>query len=603
MLESQKKVKFKRIKLLSNQRKKKYFLVTTPIKNTWTKFRQIVFAGYWCVSDENNLPPNSQIIKSRWTNHKNLKKDYAYTVFLYEKLLPHVSSVLNKYHQTSYSTKYWRILIGPWLAIFIQIMYARWNTISAALKKKPMETIVIQYNPLNYIPSDMNEFSRFASTDKWNHYIFSLCISHFREMGVEIGIKYKKPNADKILLKTETLYQKVLIRLKKILSNVCAWCAQNNHILLINSYLGHKNEFLINLKNKQFPLFYYPLLSEKKSPDLHIRQTLFLKIESENNFEKFLLKNIFLQIPTQFLESYLNMTKKNYSRLLPKKPKVIISGDFMYDSLLSEYIARQTENGCKFIITQHGGYGVPKFMFQEYYELSTADYFMSWGWKSKKKRNILPVGLIKPITCYKKQNNSDKILLVRGLWSPYSYRLDSASGVNLRHEIDAAIRFASSLPECLQKNLIVRLYPKDYGLKEEYRWRKKNLPLSFNNGKSSIAPLVSNSKIVVYSYNVGTGYIEFLAANIPTIMYWNMATSPIRDSAKKIFDELKKVKIFHETPESAALHIKSVWSNLSDWWNCNETMLARKNFLMKYGNASTCVADNVNREILHIIKK
>ena len=37
-----------------------------------------------------------------------------------------------------------------------------------------------------------------------------------------------------------------------------------------------------------------------------------------------------------------------------------------------------------------------------------------------------------------------------------------------------------------------------------------------------------------------------------------------------LFEELKRVKVYHETPESASKHINEIWDNVEGWWESSE---------------------------------
>ena len=65
-----------------------------------------------------------------------------------------MSLKLNEYHAKDHSTKYWRILVGPWLGYFIQILFDRWFLIKQFSEKYPKDIkfISIEYEPNEYIP-------------------------------------------------------------------------------------------------------------------------------------------------------------------------------------------------------------------------------------------------------------------------------------------------------------------------------------------------------------------------------------------------------------------------------------------------------------------
>ena len=54
--------------------------------------------------------------------------------------------------------------------------------------------------------------------------------------------------------------------------------------------------------------------------------------------------------------------------------------------------------------------------------------------------------------------------------------------------------------------------------------------------------------------------------NVPTVIYWNPNHWELRETAIPYFEELKRVKVFHETPESAARHVAAIWHDVDAWW-------------------------------------
>jgi putative transferase (TIGR04331 family) len=142
-------------------------------------------------------------------------------------------------------------------------------------------------------------------------------------------------------------------------------------------------------------------------------------------------------------------------------------------------------------------------------------------------------------------------------------------------------------------NLLIRLYHSDYGYNEKARWERALSKVNFSKDNSKIYQLVSDSRLVVYTYNVSTGYLEFINANIPTIIFWDMKSSPVSDDAIEIFEDLKNVGIFHNDPESAANHINLIWDNIDDWWNSENVRNARLNLCLKFANVHPNIENNI----------
>ena len=55
---------------------------------------------------------------------------------------------LNEYHNTDFSEKYWRIIIGPWLYPTIALLFDRWSMIDKALSEFPVDCVEIAEHDL-----------------------------------------------------------------------------------------------------------------------------------------------------------------------------------------------------------------------------------------------------------------------------------------------------------------------------------------------------------------------------------------------------------------------------------------------------------------------
>ena len=98
----------------------------------------------------------------------------------------------------------------------------------------------------------------------------------------------------------------------------------------------------------------------------------------------------------------------------------------------------------------------------------------------------------------------------------------------------------------------------------------------------------------MFTYNA-TGYLETLASNVPTILYFNSKDNPIRANSEPYFEQLKKVNIFFDDIFEATKHINSIWSNIDNWWNDKRTQEARINFCENYAK--------INNDKINFIKK
>jgi predicted dehydrogenase len=76
---------------------------------------------------------DATVLQYHWNDRAKLCNDYRYLQDLYERLLLDLASQLNKIHGANHGVRYWRILIGPWLGYFTQILFDRWTSIQQAV--------------------------------------------------------------------------------------------------------------------------------------------------------------------------------------------------------------------------------------------------------------------------------------------------------------------------------------------------------------------------------------------------------------------------------------------------------------------------------------
>ena len=111
--------------------------------------------------------------------------------------------------------------------------------------------------------------------------------------------------------------------------------------------------------------------------------------------------------------------------------------------------------------------------------------------------------------------------------------------------------------------------------------------------------LISINRIYISTYNATT-FLESFAMNIPTVMFWNPNHWELRRSAKPYFEQLKKVGVFHETPESAAIHISEIWNNVDNWWKSKSVEKAVNNFCDNFNIINKNLVNTLHKELIEL---
>jgi len=140
-------------------KKEKFFLVSSSIESLFSKKEEkSLLLGEWCktnLSDGFLNNYKTKVLPYHWEDQKKCLKDYKYIVSVYQKIITELTKTLNKIHKTNFSTKYWNIMIGPWLIIFITVMYDNFLTVSAIKKYNVTGTYTIKNSYKKFIPKNL----------------------------------------------------------------------------------------------------------------------------------------------------------------------------------------------------------------------------------------------------------------------------------------------------------------------------------------------------------------------------------------------------------------------------------------------------------------
>ena len=113
-------------------------LDTKPVN--WPKKYNLFFLGYWCLESLKNSFKNLPSFKI--LDHEQEKNDNEIDNYvklqddICKNIVKDITKQLNKLHNKKYSEKFWTIIVGPWLKIFVGIILERYSSLEYALKKK-----------------------------------------------------------------------------------------------------------------------------------------------------------------------------------------------------------------------------------------------------------------------------------------------------------------------------------------------------------------------------------------------------------------------------------------------------------------------------------
>ncbi len=520
-----------------------------------------------------------------------------------------MSTVLNHYHGTTYSTAQWRVVSGPWLSYFLTILYDRRISVTNAYDQYRIKNVYIleRKNRLQYVPENMDNFIECMVTDDWNEMIFADIIKYYDHPHTLITNTFPIDCRDKGLTKNKVfkirqLYLKLKPSIRNFIDVSIALIANKTQkretIFLMRSYLGIIDEILIQLRCRQVPRFPIPYKFNFIPPNRKDRVKLteiiadFIKIRKDvNDFESLFWKILPNYLPSAYIESFKAINHEIDERCIwPKEIKYIVNTGAMWnnDDFFKIWCMRKIKEGAKLIIGQHGGnYGIADLNFNETHQIKISHKFLSWGWKVDEHKNVVPFGIISPSSKHQiKPRQSGDFLLILTPMPRYSYSLLSApiGSDNYNAYMEQQFEFYRSLPSEISKKVVIRLFknPKlDYGHNIARRWLEKFPNVKIDYGKRSLASQLNKSAIGISTYNA-TSFLETLSMNFPTLIYWDDSLWKTNEKAKISLDLLENVGIYHPTASSASRFLGLISSDILGWWYSNRVQEARAKFCFEY---------------------
>lgn len=577
------------------------FLALTADQHFWDNNEDILFLGEWCKlysQKESWSNLQSQTLSYHWDNREKLHSDVIYLDSLYEKYLKEVGSELNKILVVDHNIDYWRIIIGPWLRSFIEVVYDRYSSLYLAKKTGLVTTVWICDTEKNRIISrNFDEFISLICFDEYNLYLFSRLVELLSIFPYEKKDYVLYPSHENSSTSKSTpLKYELDILYEKILPN------KINSVFFINSYLRNIDLLKINMKMCQLP--HFGVKPNWYISNVGINYELRQKIKfscQKDEFEQIFTVLIPEFIPACFIEDYHDVHKIAH-KIYPQSPKVVYTANGYDDLFFTFWIASMRERGTRLIGTQHGGnFGSSLLLPLEDHQIKICNKYITWGWNKINNSNILPVATGKFTSAIREIHSSKmgEIIIIENTFPRYLHRIScypfSSSFVSHIYDMN---NMYCLLSENVRKILRIRLYPVDYGWSEAQRWHDLDTHINTDScGKSYIKQL-NESRLSIHTIN-STTYLETFVANYPTILFWNPKYNEIRPEAQPYFDKLHDVGILHYTPESAAALINEIYDDPMKWWMQPQIQKAKDEFCWQFARTS----DDWMDQLVDIMKK
>jgi len=577
--------------------KERRYLITTADERTWEFDRPVVFLGEWCrLYDRKHIWQDMDAIVAPPYGLGVAKKDadYAEARTLEDMLFPLLCNTLNQHHGVQHNERFWRIVFGHWLRRYVNVMINRVKTLKQCFDVYDILGATFYAND-DYSLATTDSLSAIwaFNDDEWNNALNAriLTLLNLINFPVKTIEKAQSPGFRFNALGTAPkLKRKVLKCGRQLVGKCLSWFARDNDVFIINSFLPKKEEIKLHLAFQQCPkLWTSPRLELSEKADKVLRESLSNKMVSKfsyNNLQDVLTLMLLELLPICYLEGFKNLDNLVKQQPWPKFPKFIFtSNNFDKDEVFKLWAAIKVESGVKYFIGQHGNnYGTYRYMNPSIEEL-TADKFLTWGWADGLTQHT-PAFVFQTAGKKTKSYNSQGGLLLIELHLEHRFVTWDGTFEFASYFQDQQ-HFIKLLESQPRQKLTVRLHGAYQHLSwdEVDRWQAFDPTLKINTGGGTITELISQSRLVVHSYD-STGILDTLSQNIPTLAFWQNDFDHLRESAKPYYQLLVNAEIVHLTPESAAQKVNKVWGDVDNWWGQSDVQDARRKFCEQYAKIS-----------------
>lgn len=570
------------------------FLALTGETRLWNDQGDITFLGEWCRRHEvasKWKERNHRVLPYHWDDRERLQQDFEYLKCLSVDWLPILADALNGIHGTSYSDRYWKILVGPWLLTFLSSMFDRYACLlNAESISGHIESWTWEHPQALRTPASTVDYFRWLGSDLYNDYIFGLILRHRKR--IQFTIQGLAPDelpqyCPSEVSPLERLTQRARQSLVKLLP------PSLRQFRFFSNYLGSLQLWELQFALRQFPGRAQISASIPKGLcQLPLRadlQAYFTSDSAKTDFEVFVLSSISRFLPSVFLESYQEfkaLALREQGQVAPKA--ILMTGTNYFDEGVKFFAAESMRQGTKLIGSQHGGcYGLSQFSVYEDIEVDVSDNYLTWGWLDGTRGSKVIAGSSPYLTKFGrglKPKAKGQILWVQNSMPRYTYALYSAPlGPQFASYLKDQERFASKLDPEIFALITLRLY--EHGHWDEVNRWGACLPGIRTSVGGAMKKELKSSRLCICTTNTTT-FLETLASNFPTLAFWNSKHWEIRLEAQPEVLELQSARILHFSPESAADLVNAIGADPLDWWFSKPVQSARLNFCQKFARTT-----------------
>jgi len=566
------------------------FLATTALSEFWDKNQKILFLGAWCLRPDREHEWESltyEVMPTVWNDRKRFFEAAEYIDACYERILARLGEYMNAMHGAAFSPRYWRIVIGPWLLYYLHPLYDRYVHLQQALRAYPnLETVTLASGSFRVPENTAGMIELLIDDDGYNLQLFSQLL---QGMGYQFRAEPLPPLPES---ECQPNFRRSILKsaFRRSMHAIERANARRLQIALCDMYTPRPAMWHLAFRtalralpveiDQHWPFTIAPAASDERRANLG-------RIAADDDFQRLAMQALPANFPRIYLESY-DDARTSVRRSYPQVPPVIMSATGWYTNEPFKFLAAEAaERGTRLVAMQHGGsYGLARFSAPERHERKVGDSFMAWGWAddvSASCRNLPNPRVSSFLSTVRNGHRalSETVLFVTTQCPRYFYRFDSTPvGSQWADYFEWSLQFLASLSDRVRSRILFRPFYRDYGWRIRERVGER-FPGVRLDDRTPLQQRLRESRLVVINYRE-TSFLETLAADIPTILFWDPQRWEVRNEAEPFFDKLRRAGILWDSPEAAAEKVDEVYDDPWRWWGSAAVQETRWSFANRY---------------------
>lgn len=499
---------------------------------------------------------------------------------------------MNTRHGQNYSDAYWRDLMILWLLTAVQAFWVRYSVVEKAVVRFGDEALQVGvYKGKASWPSrDFEGFMERAGNDA--DFDFWMCSIIVRELA--------PPNWTLIDEQPSTRPGNFTVDAPNL--NKQSW--QGNIVrkvlgrLSFNSVLGVRSwrvvfSVLLNLLPKRTAASLPP------APDEAVATRPFPQL-----FLTLLDNFLEATLPASFMDDFdvwhLHAARQKYV------PGRLVVDNFGTPVTANRFITAQArEAGERLVTYQHGAwYGSSLYATWQPEAEYNNHAFLTWGWVAQEDMTGNFVALPSPeLSLHRNAHQfKDRRLILTGTRMMVRVaRMDAVpSPPGWAEYRKMKKRFIGALAAGPRREFVYQPYKRVAATLEDEPYLRRYMP-GIKILEGSLTQAMLGCRLLVLDHP-GTSLNYAMAANVPTICFWNPEDWPLCRQATPFFEVLRENNMLFDCPEQAAVKINSIWDDVPGWWQSSAVQKARHQWCQHYARTSRWWWFTWARELIRLAK-